>query len=100
VPEESIVRFAGVTKIFVVEQDKVRAVPVEIGTRLTCKRATLCKAAALSMHWSKSPGNCRRGRKSSPPDMPNWSDGTLVRVRGTEAAPQVSPNGFASPLEV
>jgi len=33
VPEEAIVRFAGVTKLFVVDGGKVRAVPVELGLR-------------------------------------------------------------------
>lgn len=81
VPEEAVVKFAGVTKVFVVDGDKVRAIPVELGTRLEMK------AAGVAAHWIEVRG-VPSGRHVVTTGHSQLSDGSLVRVRSeaTDAA--------------
>jgi len=79
VPEEAVVRFAGVTKLFVVSGDKVTAVPVELGTRLE-----KADAAGVSHRWVEVLDGVRPGTNVVTSGHAQLADGTAVRVRETQ----------------
>lgn len=76
VPEEAIVSFAGVTKVFVVEDGKTRAVAVRPGERLEIK------AADRVAHWVEVVGDLRAGSQVVTSGHSQLAEGTPVRVRG------------------
>jgi RND family efflux transporter MFP subunit len=73
-PIESVVRFAGVTKLFVVEQDKARAIEVETGKE---------KAG-----WVEVIGKLPKGARVVTTGQTQLADGTPVAVRVPEASTQ------------
>ena len=90
VPEEAIVRFAGVSKLFAVSGDRVTAVPLQIGTRLAAR-----DAAGVAHQWVEVVGDVVPGSLVVTTGHSQLADGSLVRVRETQAA-QESP---ALPLD-
>lgn len=83
VPLEAIVTFAGVTKVFVVEDDRARAVPVE--TRLEDPDGA----------WIEVVGDLRPGDQVATSGMSQLADGTRTTIRepvaATESAPEAAP---------
>jgi RND family efflux transporter MFP subunit len=85
VPEESLVRFAGVTKIFVVREGKARAVPVQTGVRLEAADGR------RSRRWIEVSGELRPGEPVVTSGQSQIAEGTPVRVRKTDSAPSDPP---------
>ncbi|HEY2839503.1 MAG TPA: efflux RND transporter periplasmic adaptor subunit [Pirellulales bacterium] len=83
VPAESIVRFAGVTKVFVVQGGKARSVPIEAGL----ERAG----------WAPVQGEIAVGAQVVMTGQSQLADDTLVTVRGAAEA-QAAPADQASPV--
>jgi len=78
VPEEAIVSFAGVTKVFVVEDGKARAVMVKPGERMGIK------GAERVAQWVEVAGELRTGSKVVTSGHSQLAEGMPVRVRGAE----------------
>ncbi len=70
VPLESVVKFAGVTKLFVLEGDKVRSINVETGTE--------------GPGWVEVTGHLPDGGQVITTGQTQLADGTVVVVRDTE----------------
>jgi RND family efflux transporter MFP subunit len=70
VPEETLVSFAGVQKIFVVRNGKAVAIEVQVGVR--------------GDHWLEVIGDVRPGDQVVTTGYTQLSDGVAVRVRGVE----------------
>jgi multidrug efflux pump subunit AcrA (membrane-fusion protein) len=91
VPEEAIVRYAGVTKLFTVVDDKAVVVPVELGSRLDIP------GPGGSVHrWVEVSGSLAVGTPVVTTGHSQLSDGASVRVREvprttTTAPPRVVP---------
>lgn len=86
VPEEAVVRFAGVTKLFTVSGDKAITLPVETGTRLEVRDD------AGSVHrWVEVIGAVRPGEAIVTSGHSQLADGSLVRVRETSASAAAIP---------
>jgi len=91
VPEEAIVRFAGVTKLFTVANGRATAVPVELGTRLdvadasgeAAARPTAQSAgqAAAVRRWVEVSGAVAPGTPVVLTGQSQLADGTAVRIR-------------------
>lgn len=77
VPEEALVSFAGVTKVFVVEDDKVREVPVKAGVSLVIPGPTHEPART----WIEVEGDLPVGSSVVTSGQTQLVDGTAVRVR-------------------
>jgi RND family efflux transporter MFP subunit len=75
VPEESLVRFAGVTKVFVVENEKARAVPVERGVRLHVP------GEGHTENWVEVLGEIEPGAQVVTSGHSQLADDTPVRIR-------------------
>lgn len=75
VPEEAVVSFAGVTKVFVVEDGKARAVPVKLGERLEIK------GAGGVAHWVEVSGDLRSGSQVVTSGHSQLAEETPVRLR-------------------
>jgi multidrug efflux pump subunit AcrA (membrane-fusion protein) len=75
VPEESLVRFAGVTKVFVVEESKARAVPIERGVRLHIP------GAGHMENWLEVLGEIEPGAQVVTSGHSQLADETPVRIR-------------------
>ncbi|MDR3636160.1 MAG: efflux RND transporter periplasmic adaptor subunit [Isosphaeraceae bacterium] len=73
-PSEAIVRFAGVTKLFVVEGDKARAIEVETGQ--------------VKGGWVEVVGKLPKGAQVVTTGQTQLADGTTVTVRVPETAAQ------------
>ncbi|MBA4019224.1 MAG: hypothetical protein C0483_18820 [Pirellula sp.] len=84
VPEEAIIRFAGVTKLFALSGDKVVAVPVETGTRMEVR-----DAAGAAHRWVEVIGGLRPGAAIVTTGHSQLAEGSQVRVRET-ATPAVA----------
>lgn len=80
VPEEAVVSFAGVTKVFVVEGGKARAVPVKRGEQMQLK------AAGSSEHWVEVSGDLRPGSQVVTSGHSQLAEAMPVRVRGAASA--------------
>jgi RND family efflux transporter MFP subunit len=80
VPEESIVRFAGVTKLFAVADDRAVAVPVEVGVRLGAG------PDGRGGRWVEVRGGVAAGTSVVVSGQSQLADGTPVRIRGPVAA--------------
>lgn len=82
VPEEALVRFAGVTRLFVVEGDAVRAVTVTPGDRIDVS------AARGTRRWVEIPAGLPAGATVVTSGHGLLSEGAAVRVRpAAEDAP-------------
>lgn len=75
VPEQAIVRFAGVVKLFTVENDRARAHPVQTGEVLEVKQGD------RYARWIEIKGNLRPGVKVVTSGQSQLAEGTPVRVR-------------------
>jgi multidrug efflux pump subunit AcrA (membrane-fusion protein) len=75
VPEESLVRFAGVVKVFVVENGKARAVPVRPGVRLQVS------GEAHAESWVEVLGQVEPGAQVVTSGQSQLADDTPVRIR-------------------
>ncbi len=78
VPEEALVRFAGVTKLFVVVEGRAVAVPVEPGVRLDVTDET-----SVVRRWIEIPTGVTAGSEVITSGLALLSDGVPVRVRAT-----------------
>ncbi len=76
VPEESLVRFAGVTKLFVVVEGRAVAVPVEPGVRLD-----VTDEAGIVRRWIEIPAGVTAGAEVVTSGLAQLTDGAAVRVR-------------------
>ena len=76
VPEESLVRFAGVTKLFVVVEGRAVAVPVEPGVRLD-----VTDEAGVVRRWIEIPAGVTAGAEVVTSGLAQLTDGAPVRVR-------------------
>ncbi len=76
VPEEALVRFAGVTKLFVVVEGRAMAVSVEPGVRLD-----VTDAAGVVRRWIEVPAGVKAGAEVVTSGLAQLSDGAPVRVR-------------------
>lgn len=81
VPEEAIVRFAGVSKVFAVSDGKVTAVPLETETRLEVRDAT-----GQARRWVEVVGPLKPDTQIVTTGHAQLADGTAVRIRSTELA--------------
>lgn len=75
VPEEAIVRFAGVVKVFVVENNKTRAVPVVVGETVNVAEGT------RQRRWVEVTGDLPNGARVVTSGQSMLAEGTAVRVR-------------------
>jgi RND family efflux transporter MFP subunit len=78
VPEEALVTFAGVTKVFVAEDGKARAVPVKPGERLEAQ------AGGRPANWVEVVGDLRAGSQVVTSGHSQLAEGTPVRIRPAE----------------
>lgn len=89
VPEEAIVRYAGVTKLFTVVDDKAVVVPVELGSRLD-----ISGPAGAVHRWVEVSGSLAVGVPVVTSGHSQLSDGASVRVRDVpRSATTVLPKG-------
>ena len=89
VPEEGIVRYAGVTKIFTVVDATAHAVAVELGTRLEIPGED-----GVARRWVEVSGEVSPGTLVVTTGHSQLSDGAAVRVReasGGESAAEEAP---------
>ena len=75
VPEESLVQFAGVTKVFVVVDGKVRDVPVKTGVPV------IVSEGKRQRTWVEVEGELSAGSKVVTSGQSRLADGVSVRVR-------------------
>ena len=76
VPEEAIVRYAGVTKLFTVVDEKAVVIPVELGSRLE-----ISEPAGAVHRWVEVSGSLAVGVPVVTTGHSQLSDGASVRVR-------------------
>ena len=76
VPEGALVRFAGVTKLFMVVEGRAVAVPVEPGVRLD-----VIDEAGVVRRWIEIPAGVTAGAEVVTSGLAQLSDGAAVRVR-------------------
>jgi len=88
VPEEAIVRYAGVTKLFTVMDDKAVVIPVELGSRLD-----IPGPAGAAHRWVEVSGAIAVGVPVVTTGHSQLSDGAAVRIR------DVPRNASASPAQ-
>jgi len=80
VPEEALVRFAGVTKLFVVVNGKAVPVPVEPGVRLD-----VTDDAGVVRRWIEIPEGVAGGAEVITSGLAQLSEGAPVRIRAAAA---------------
>ena len=80
IPEEALVTFAGVTKVFVVADGRVQSVPVRSGVRLELP------GARHPEHWVEALGELPLGAEVVTSGQTQLADGTPVRLRGEASA--------------
>lgn len=78
VPEGALVRFAGVTKLFVVVEGRAVAVPVEPGVRLD-----VTDEAGVVRRWIEIPAGVTAGAEVVTSGLAQLTDNAAVRVRAT-----------------
>lgn len=76
IPEEALVTFAGVTKVFVVADGRAQAVPVRSGVRLEVP------GPKHAEHWVEALGELPLGAEVVTSGQTQLADGTPVRLRG------------------
>jgi len=86
VPEEAIVRYAGVTKLFTVVDDKAVVVPVELGSRLD-----ISGPAGAVHRWVEVSGSLAVGAPVVTTGHSQLSDGASVRVRDVPRSATTAP---------
>ncbi|MGC3966434.1 MAG: efflux RND transporter periplasmic adaptor subunit [Pirellulales bacterium] len=98
VPEEAIIRFAGVTKLFTVSGDAATAIPVELGSRLEVPTA-----GGATKRWVEVIGQLPPAARVVTSGHAQLADGTKVRVREELAAAAnaspAAPQMLATPNE-
>ncbi len=80
IPEEALVKFAGVVKVFVVRDGAARAVPVETGARMESD------VAGRVRNWEEARGDFQPGDLVVTSGHSQLAEGTPVRIR-EETAP-------------
>jgi RND family efflux transporter MFP subunit len=75
-PEEALVSFAGVTKVFVVRDGKAHAVPVKTGVRQEIKNGT------RKEQWVEVSGELEPGSRVVTSGHSQLAEDTPVRIRG------------------
>ncbi len=80
VPEESLIRFAGVSKVFVVRNGQARDVPVRAGVRMEVPDGP------RKRRWVEVAGDLRAGEPVVTSGHSQLADRTPVRVRKPEQA--------------
>lgn len=75
VPEESLVTFAGVTKVFIIENNQARSIPVKTGASLE-----VSERGRLRM-WIEVTGNFPADAQVVTSGQTQLADGTRVRIR-------------------
>lgn len=83
VPEDAVVRYAGVTKVFTVVDDKAVVVPVELGTRLDIVGPT-----GTASRWVEVTGGLTAGTPVVVTGHSQLGEGAAVRIR---EAPRPAP---------
>lgn len=76
VPEEAIITFAGVAKVFVIRDGKAAPVPVEVGPRIE-----LQSQAGKRQSWLEVRGNLKAGEPAITSGQTQLAEGTAVRPR-------------------
>lgn len=76
VPEESIVNFAGISKVYVVEKDKVRAVNVTVGSPTVVK-----EAGNRQRVWVEIEGTIKPGEAVVTSGFSRLAGGSVVKIR-------------------
>jgi RND family efflux transporter MFP subunit len=82
VPEEALVTFAGVTKVFVIEGDHVRDVPVQVRQSLKVPG----ERPGTQKSWIEITGEIDGTMQVVTSGHSQLSDGAMVKVRGEEVA--------------
>jgi multidrug efflux pump subunit AcrA (membrane-fusion protein) len=82
VPEEALVTFAGVSKVFVVDGDRARDVPVTIRQSLKVAGET----SGYQKSWVEVSGDLHDSELIVTSGQSQLSDGATVKVRGEEVA--------------
>ncbi len=80
VPEEALVSFAGVTKVFVLERDVVRAVPVEPGVSIELPEAE------TERMWIEVEGDLTANAQVVTSGQSRLSDGAPAKIRAETAS--------------
>jgi len=75
VPEEAVVRFAGVTKVFAVREGKTRAIPVQTGERILVSKGTRRE------RWIEVIGDLPSGTLVVTSEQSQLADDTPVAIR-------------------
>lgn len=75
IPEEALVRFAGVVKVFVVRDETARALPVETGARIEVD------ALGHIQNWEEARGDFQPGDIVVTSGHSQLAEGTPVRIR-------------------
>ncbi len=78
VPEEALVSFAGVNKVFVVRGESVQSVPVRLGERLETSEN------GRRLGWLEVHGDLKAGERVVTSGQTKLADGTPIRIRGTD----------------
>ena len=86
VPEEAIIRYAGVTKIFTVVDDRAVVVPVELGSRLD-----IAGPAGVVHRWVEVSGPLAVGVPVVTTGHSQLSDGASVRIREASRMETTAP---------
>ncbi len=76
VPEEAVVRFAGVTKLFAITDSAAQSTPIELGTRLEVR-----DVAGKTHRWVEIQGAIKPGMKIVTSGHAQLVDGSAVRIR-------------------
>lgn len=93
VPEEAIIRYAGVTKLFTVVDDRAVVVPVELGSRLD-----IPGPAGTTKRWVEVSGDLAVGVPVVTTGHSQLSDGASVRIRETPRdTPHPPPHDMPEP---
>jgi RND family efflux transporter MFP subunit len=83
IPEEALVSFAGVTKVFVIEGGQARAIEVQPGVRMEIR------GAKRPEHWVEIAGDLPAAAEVATSGQTQLADGTAVRLRSD--SPNASP---------
>ncbi|MBL8827989.1 MAG: efflux RND transporter periplasmic adaptor subunit [Planctomycetaceae bacterium] len=76
VPEEAVIRFAGVTKLFTIADTAAQSTPIELGTRLEVR-----DTAGKTHRWVEIQGSITPGMKIVTSGHAQLVDGSAVRIR-------------------
>ena len=85
IPEEALVRFAGVVKVFAIQADKAQSVAIEPGMRL------VVEDGSRKQHWQEVTGDLPIGTEIVTTGHSQLADGTPVRIREPAGANKSEP---------